>query len=680
MASVYERITNALSSLGKRRERDNGAENGGRSFYTTGDGHGRAPKRFRPWEQSDLHRRLETYKPLTWFSKPDTVGPVPCALRGWINDAVDSLCCEHCNAKLVYPPNVSYDQRQAAADLFSPSLTTKHNASCPWRQTQCNPSLLAYIPNTTNDELCQVFQTLQGKLLKVDVLPEIDAIAIQALRGAAAPYGSYDDLVMLGIDGGAVGGTGTPTPRKRTVVRITDVTEGSDGGAAAAAGMAAVGSPLFSDGEQFSAGGGAAASPTYILQPSKMTPQQKARLLALMGWDIDVLQPDSASGSGALPYTQSAGYSLQHLGVKPKSASKPAVSAATAATAAASDRERYPMSSVVLKCPHCNCRTGLWNFAGLRPVPTGRLTPSQQAAGVAALLSPRAGGASSGGGAISAVAASGGIGGGADPLSMTIAGGQYGLHGAAARTPGPSSSTAFRFGSSSASEPVFGIVALDAEAQQQKRNGGSSRSGGGFGSPLCGTTPLAASKTSAAVAVTGRKRKAEEQVTPEPMAVDPPRPQTPAAATPGGSGVSCGDGLTEPKRLRLERYGNSSGGGVASPLPAAADTQLRELDPVGQHRSWCPWIYTGTRDAPHVSGWQHMLRVLSSQQQQQQQVQLEQQLVSVAGAAPAQSGVGEAAPSTATSAAAASTSTPTMAMAADARKLKDSALAAIRSL
>jgi hypothetical protein len=112
MASVYERITSALSSLGKRRERSNGAQDGGQSSPS---GSGRAPKRFRPWEQADLHRRLETFKPLTWFAKPDPVGPVPCALRGWVNDSNDSLCCEHCNAKLVYPPNVSYEQRQAAA-------------------------------------------------------------------------------------------------------------------------------------------------------------------------------------------------------------------------------------------------------------------------------------------------------------------------------------------------------------------------------------------------------------------------------------------------------------------------------------------------------------------------------------------------------------------------------------
>ncbi len=121
MSSVYERITSALSSLGKRRERDSSAHDGasaaggGPTSPSGGSATARTPKRFRPWEQADLHKRLETYKPLTWFGKPTSVGPVPCALKGWVNNGSDSLTCEYCGSKLVYPPHVAYDQRQAAA-------------------------------------------------------------------------------------------------------------------------------------------------------------------------------------------------------------------------------------------------------------------------------------------------------------------------------------------------------------------------------------------------------------------------------------------------------------------------------------------------------------------------------------------------------------------------------------
>ncbi|GIL89590.1 hypothetical protein Vretimale_1847 [Volvox reticuliferus] len=668
MASVYERITNALSSLGKRRERDN--EDGGRDSRATPGEKGRTPKRYRPWEQSDLHRRLETFRPLTWFGKPESVGPVPCALRGWINDAKDSLSCEHCSAKLIYPPNISYEQQQAAADLFSPNLASKHNFTCPWRSTACNTSLLAYIPPNNSEELCQMFQTLQGKLLKVDVLPDLDLIAIRALRDVAAPYGSYDDLVM-GPGGGAL----TPVHKRTPAVRIKDVTDGPYG-------VPASSEPSFSDAVSMPAAAGCDNdTPTFILQPSKMTPQQKARLLALLGWDLDVLQPESASGSAALPYTQSAGYGLGHLGVKPKSALK----GGSKGGAAAADGARYPMSSVILKCPHCNCRTGLWNFAGLRPVPTGRLTPSPYPTGASALLSPTNATAAAAGGAAATIA-------GADPLSVTIAGGQYGLHGtartgsAASRPFGATSSAPFRFGSVSSTEPVFGIAALEAEAQRSKCGGSSSNPTPavvGFGSPLGGGDGGGGTAASTPEPRrTGQKRKTGEPFTPEPMAVD----LKAAAQTPGLSGGAASN-LTDSKRPRLGSY-TGGGGGGGTPLtgrggqtPTGDVTQLPELDPVGQHRSWCPWIYTGTREEPHVSGWQHMLRALSNQLQQQQQ-----QAASAAAAPTASTADGPSAAAVATpmdTTPAVQTAVPSAAAGTpgvDARQLKDTALAAIRKL
>ncbi|GLI70593.1 hypothetical protein VaNZ11_015523 [Volvox africanus] len=672
MASVYERITNALSSLGKRRERDN--EDGGRDNRLTPGEKGRTPKRYRPWEQSDLHRRLETFKPLTWFGKPETVGPVPCALRGWINNSKDSLSCEHCNAKLIYPPNISYQQQQAAADLFSPNLATKHNFTCPWRSTACNTSLLAYIPPNNSEELCQMFQTLQGKLLKVDVLPEVDLIAIQALRNAAVPYGSYDELVM-GPGGGAL----TPVHKSTPAVRIKDVTDEPYGVQDSSA-------PLLSDIGLPLNGAAVDDTPTFLLQPSKMTPLQKARLLALMGWDLDVLQPESASGSAALLYTQSAGYGLGHLGVKPKTALK----GGSGEGAAAADDKRYPMSSVVLKCPHCNCRTGLWNFAGLRPVPTGRLTPSQHPAGASALLSPTSASTPTApGGAAGTTSSAAGV----DPLSVTIAGGQYGLHGTArigstaSRPFGATSSAPFRFGSASSTEPVFGIAALEVKAQKSKGDGSSSTptpAAGGFGSPLGGGGGAASTPEPRR---TGQKRKAGEPFTPEPMAVDvTAAAQTP---TPGPSG-GVASNLTDSKRLRLGSY--TSGGGTSltggrAQTPAGDVRQLPELDPVGQHRNWCPWIYTGTREEPHISGWQHMLRALSIQQQQQ---------AAAAAAAAAAASPPAPAPAPADGPPAASgvipmdttpafqaavpTATGGGASAVDARRLKDSALAAIRKL
>lgn len=48
----------------------------------------------RVWDSGDLFRRLQTYKPATWFCKPDAISPAECARRGWLNTAADMLTCE----------------------------------------------------------------------------------------------------------------------------------------------------------------------------------------------------------------------------------------------------------------------------------------------------------------------------------------------------------------------------------------------------------------------------------------------------------------------------------------------------------------------------------------------------------------------------------------------------------
>ncbi|KAG2495858.1 hypothetical protein HYH03_006096 [Edaphochlamys debaryana] len=688
MASVYERISAALSSLGKRRERDGdgaatGAGGGGSGATPPPGGPAsakRAPKRFRPWAQEDLHNRLDTYKPLTWFAKPATVGPVPCALRGWVNDGCDTLTCEHCGAKLVYPPQVPYDQRQAAADMFHPALTTKHTNTCPWRQTACEQSLLQYVPQHTNDEMCQLFDHLQSKLLKIDVLPDLDAIAIQTIRDAAGPFGPYDDLVMGGHGASAataiVPHRGTLPPRP-TQVRIRELDDAGNmiGGS---------GASFSSDAMDTSAAGGGASAPpggdvvgeTYLVQPSKLTPQQKARLLALLGWDLDVLQPDTAGGSAIAPYAQNSGYSLGHLGVKPKSGKPPSAAAAGAGgtAAAAGGSGKVPMSQVVLKCPRCGGRMGLWNFAGVRPVPTGRLLPPTNT-GAAALLSP-ARGASIGGGVGGSAAAAAGASvsavGGADPLSATIAGGQYGplAGGAAARPFGSAAAAApFRFGAAPSTAPVFGIAALDEQASRAASSSFASAT-----SAAAATGPSTAAQTPSKAPLplpmtpaphAGQKRKAPEAGAAgglEAMALDATPVRTPLSAA------------TEPKRPRLNAVG-----GAATPGPAgagaegmqwqahpglatpAAEGQPRDLDPVAQHRSWCPWVYTGAGDERSMSGWQHMLSALHQQQQQQQAT------AAAAAAAGAGAGGGGAA-------------SPGAGAGKDAKALRDSTVAAIRSL
>ncbi|KAJ3072557.1 hypothetical protein HDU98_003385 [Podochytrium sp. JEL0797] len=49
-----------------------------------------------------LQQRLATFK-ISWFNKPDEVGAVECAVRGWANRGVDELECGDCGARLKWP-------------------------------------------------------------------------------------------------------------------------------------------------------------------------------------------------------------------------------------------------------------------------------------------------------------------------------------------------------------------------------------------------------------------------------------------------------------------------------------------------------------------------------------------------------------------------------------------------
>ncbi len=494
----------------------------------------------------------------------------------------------------------------AAADLFSPALTTKHSASCPWRQTHCNESLLVYQPSHSNDEMVDLFNSLHSKLLRVEVLPELDAIAIQAVRNAASPYGPYDQLV-LGVPGRAAGAAdgntaGGDLGRRRPQVTMMEVDKNGKEVPIGGAGGEAEG----------------ADGPTILLQPSKLTPQQKAKLLALLGWHVDVIQPDSAGGTAAAPYAQSTTYSLQHLGIGGSKGGRQA-KAAGAQGMAASGSGKYPMSQVVLRCPHCNGKMGLWNFAGVRPVPSGRLTPATSvgAAGIAGLRAPvspagaigvggwatptkgtplAASGASFVGTTISMPPPASPIGGlltaapaAADPLAVTIAGGNYAAGGGTPLRPfGYAAASQPAFGGFGASQPVFGTAALDAEAAAKRAAGAAPSFADIAAAAAAAATASAAgvgvqNPTAMAAPVQGQKRKAESE--PEAMAVD---------------GEEAGAGH-DGKRARVysgsagatASVARGSGPAAASGTAAASGGELKQLDPVAQHRSWCPWVFTG---------------------------------------------------------------------------------------
>ena len=69
----------------------------------------------RPWSREDLLRRLRTYSTRTWFCKLDQVSAIACASRGWVNSGVDTLECESCKARAIYPACASASPKDVGA-------------------------------------------------------------------------------------------------------------------------------------------------------------------------------------------------------------------------------------------------------------------------------------------------------------------------------------------------------------------------------------------------------------------------------------------------------------------------------------------------------------------------------------------------------------------------------------
>ncbi|KAE8695781.1 putative serine-threonine protein kinase, plant-type [Hibiscus syriacus] len=120
----------------------------------------------RPWDRGDLHRRLSTFKSMTWFTKPKVVNAVNCAMRGKVNVDMDILACESCVAHLLFSTPPSWTQQQGmlfanVVSVFSLKLDSGHKLTCPWIDNVCYERL-AEFPPTTPAYLAQKLISLCG--------------------------------------------------------------------------------------------------------------------------------------------------------------------------------------------------------------------------------------------------------------------------------------------------------------------------------------------------------------------------------------------------------------------------------------------------------------------------------------------------------------------------------------
>ena len=137
----------------------------------------------RPWDRSELYMRLQTFKSMTWFAKPEKIGAVECARRGWENTAADELTCETCRAVLVFPKNVDLDVMPAVVTSFEKKLETTHDQMCPWRSSVCSMSLLEFPTTLPDMTMLADFESRVAALKKLLCIPPISKEAVDMVAG-----------------------------------------------------------------------------------------------------------------------------------------------------------------------------------------------------------------------------------------------------------------------------------------------------------------------------------------------------------------------------------------------------------------------------------------------------------------------------------------------------------------
>ncbi|KAI3991798.1 hypothetical protein MKX01_038196 [Papaver californicum] len=292
----------------------------------------------RPWDKSDLLRRLATFKSMTWFGKPKSVSAVNCALRGWINVEMDIIACEACGSRLLFstPSSWTRQQIEKAAAVFSLKLDSGHKSLCSWIDNACEERL-AQFPPTTPPALADSYKERSSALLQLSALPKISSSAIDYMRSLQLES-FLEEASTLEL------GCGEASP-------IT----------------------------YFGGVDGTLNSNLYY---------QALKLIALCGWEIRTLpyavDCDVPTQSAANIHPEES--SLQVLNEKKNSV---IMSSTTGGDETDIDEERQSLSelqsdpaSSVLDCRLCGASVGLWAFSTIRqPLEMFRLIGSSEVSG-----------------------------------------------------------------------------------------------------------------------------------------------------------------------------------------------------------------------------------------------------------------------------------------------------------
>ncbi|KAM3415579.1 hypothetical protein BST61_g9100 [Cercospora zeina] len=180
---------------------------------------------FCPWSQESFLARLKTYSSVSmWHPKPDPIGEVEWAKRGWVCVDVNTVACRGgCEKRVVVSLNTATRPFQgvnetetdnaadenddddayaaaleeALAERYKDEIIHGHSSSCMWRKAGCKDDIyrLPIVRSTVwQPELSRRFRSL------LSIGSSIDKIKIRALESTSAPEKLLGELPRDVID------------------------------------------------------------------------------------------------------------------------------------------------------------------------------------------------------------------------------------------------------------------------------------------------------------------------------------------------------------------------------------------------------------------------------------------------------------------------------------------------
>ncbi|XP_051147816.1 uncharacterized protein LOC127262976 [Andrographis paniculata] len=506
----------------------------------------------RPWDRNDLFRRLATFKSMTWFAKPQVVSPLECARRGWVNIDADTISCTSCDARLLFSTPFAWTHQQVgkAAMVFSLKLESGHKLLCPWINNICTEEL-ARFPILSSDSLIEDYKKRFLSLSHLLALPVILPAAIACLRSSQLEH-FLRECPTSGVN----------TPHEQSMAELAEDVPKST---------------------------------------SSISYYQAQKMISLFGWEPHVLPY-------RVDFKDGKNQSLKDGNVTVTEGEKKKVSIyslCTSESTKTSSEMQFDPGCVVLDCKLCGASVGLWAFSTIpRPLEYLRFVGPTVVKGKSTSIPLNAEEGSSSNhmhignneGIANAVTTD------SASLGFSIAGGLPPAllnYDATISLPVVGENLRARFPLEIENEDHLAIHKSSEMLDQQTSIESANVSGEG--------TPILATDLIPKILLDTPQTGGDSSV----VNVNLTETATTVNTTATDDILVAQGGDTEPNRQELNEAQSEQGrniGGEDKILPSYPN--LKEFDPIKQHRHFCPWIFLAGKYSP---GWQQTLTALGKE-------------------------------------------------------------------